>query len=143
MTMTSGCIISESEFDPLCGDQVADIQGTWILSSEGSRSKCQDSDFNTESFTTLPIEWSFVTKTDANDGSRTFEQNGGAGFEQNDFQITNGRIDGSCVFFDVSEPRVIFEFKGSLANFNSIEGEFTSTGPETCKSEGTFSLSRK
>ncbi len=140
-----GCIV-DSDYEPPpqfpCDSSAdnADVAGTWIITGSGTRTDCQDDErLDTTLFTLGSVAitvsqniTSLKLVSPTNSGSATLT-------------LTNGIVDGTCVDFELTElggkdGKIKYEFAGAMKSNGEIIGIFDGDGPESCDSDGSFTI---
>ena len=129
----------------LCSEEPSnvDLQGSWVLSGNGTRTDCVDPVHSGEVIIDTGIPMTVTQQEDSNNpGADALSLNNANGDFPDSFTMT-GTVDGSCVDFETREITsaysLSFQFSGDAVG-NLIEGEFTGTGPQGCISTGTFQV---
>lgn len=135
----AGCDTAYSELDPRCdpAQDTAQVAGIWTIHGSGSRTGCDDAQWNTDHFdlTSVPLEI-----TQQGDQLSLDEPPDGA----TTFQLLDASVTGRCVWFTTMERgdfgQVRYDFRGAAAGSHSVAGEISGQGPGGCHIEGTFSV---
>ncbi|MFT4976892.1 MAG: hypothetical protein ACI8S6_002797 [Myxococcota bacterium] len=136
LIMLSGCALSgfidtEGLFE--CGFATGeeDVAGAWSITGSGSRSGCARSGLNTDD---LDLSSSGLIVV-AQDGSELWLESSIGGFD------LFGEVEGSCVDFTTTEydSDIILAWSGT-ADYNTIVGDFSGSGPDGCYTTGEFTV---
>jgi hypothetical protein len=146
--ISAGCeLLDDLEKPDLRGDScssataLATASGTWQLQGFGKRDSCSDDLFDTDS---LRLEAVPIVVTQVDDVltlGQPLSVPAGVSFD-----VVFEQVRGSCVDFVTTETsgntQIRYDFEGTVGSDGKIRGEFTGTGPGSCKSEGTFVIDR-
>jgi hypothetical protein len=130
----------EGSFAESCSYAVATemVGGTWAITGTGTRRSCGTDWLNVEGFR-LESQ-AFVVAQNGN--ALHLQQAAASAAVQT--ALSGGKVYGDCVEFRIQETgpfgHVSTHFKGSVVAPGFIAGTFKGTGPESCKTEGEFTL---
>lgn len=123
---------------------VSQVAGEWTIQGFGSRSKCLDNDqqryggdFVLGPSLPLAVDQT-VSATQATVHALNLTTSLGSDFS------FYGSVQGSCVNFETEEQSegesIRYTFKGQATSATRIEGSFSGTGPDSCRSSGDFTV---